>query len=113
MLEGSSIAAILTGVLALVGALATAYMLGWNEHRLQARKNRKALARYAVPLLIASWDLANWLYDITHELNYSPQRCRAYGSGWTSQFTSYLIGQYFASIHILRVKTHFLAHIKG
>lgn len=113
MLDGSSIAAILTGILALTGALATAYMSGWNERRTQRRKNRKALARYAVPLLIAAWDLANWFYDILEEPNYSPQRCAAYGNGWNSKFTSYLLGQYFAGVHILRIKTHFLAHIKG
>jgi len=113
MLDGTSIAAILTGILALVGALATAWMSGWNERRVQARQNRKALARYAVPLLIAAWDLANWFYDILEESNYSPRRCKAYGSGWNSQFTSYLLGQYFAGVHIIREKTHFLAHIRG
>ncbi|KAK5309572.1 hypothetical protein LTR70_010162 [Exophiala xenobiotica] len=113
MLDGTSIAAILTGILALVGALATAWMSGWNERRVQARQNRKALARYAVPLLIAAWDLANWFYDILEESNYSPKRCKAYGSGWNSQFTSYLLGQYFAGVHIIREKTHFLAHIRG
>lgn len=113
MLEGSSIAAILTGVLALMGAIATAWMSGWNDQRVQARKNRKALARYSVPLLIAAWDLANWFYDILDESNYSPQRCKAYGSGWNSKFTSYLLGQYFAGVHIIREKTHFLAHIRG
>lgn len=92
MLDGSSIAAILTGVLALIGALATAWMSGLNEQRLQARQNRKALARYATPLLIAAWDLANWLYDILEEQNYSSGRCRAYGDGWDNQFTSYLFG---------------------
>lgn len=113
MLEGSSIAAILTGILALSGGLATAYMSGWNQRRTERHKNRKALARYAVPLLIASWDLANWFYDIMEDANYSPKRCEAYGNGWNSQFTSYLLGQYFAGVHILRLKTHFLAHIKG
>lgn len=113
VLEGSSIAAILTGVLALAGALGAAYMSGWNDRRTQRRKNRKALARYAVPLLISAWDLANWLYDIMEEANYSPRRCAAYGNGWNSEFTSYLIGSYFAAVHILRLKTHFLAHIKG
>lgn len=113
MLEGSSIAAILTGVLALVGAIATAWMSGWNEQRIQARQNRKALARYAVPLLIAAYDLSNWFYDILEDSNYSPRRCKAYGDGWSRKFTSYLLGQYFAGVHIIREKTHFLAHIRG
>ena len=113
MLEGSSIAAILTGVLALIGALATAWMSGWNEQRIHARMNRKALARYSVPLLIAAWDLANWFYDILEESNYNQQRCKAYGDGWNSQFTSYLLGQYFAGVHIIREKTHFFAHMRN
>jgi len=113
MLDGTAIAAILTGILALVGAVATAWMSGWNEQRVQARANRKALARYAVPLLIAAWDLANWFHEILDEGNYSPERCKAYGSGWNSQFTSYLIGQYFAGVHIIREMTHFFAHMKG
>jgi hypothetical protein len=113
MLDGSSIAAILTGILALLGALGTAWYSGWNEHRIESRANRKALARYSVPLLIASWDLANWLYDILDDANYSPTRCEAYGDGWNSQFTSYLFGQYFAGVHIVREMTQFLAYIKG
>jgi hypothetical protein len=113
MLDGSSIAAILTGILALLGALATAWMSGWNEHRIESRKNRRALARYSVPLLIASWDLANWLYDILENDYYSPKRCKAYGDGWNSEFTSYLFGQYFAGVHIVREMTQFFAHIKG
>ncbi|KAJ4992106.1 hypothetical protein SVAN01_02427 [Stagonosporopsis vannaccii] len=113
MLDGSSIAAILTGILALAGAIATAWMSGWNEQRTQTRLNRKALARYSVPLLIAAWDLANWFFDILEEPNYRLQRCNAYGSEWDSQFTSYLLGQYFAGVHIVREMTHFFAHIKS
>lgn len=113
MLDGSAIAAILTGVLALIGAVATAWMSGWNEKRKLQRENSKALARYAVPLLNASWDLAHWLGDILEEENYSPERCQAFGDGWSSQFTSFLIGQYFAGVYILREKTHFLAHMRG
>lgn len=113
MLDGSSIAAIVTGILALLGAIATAWMSGWNEQRIQSRANKKSLARYSVPLLIASWDLANWFYDILEESNYSPQRCKAYGDGWNSQFTSYLLGQYFAGVHIVRELTHFFSHMRG
>ncbi|KAH7080394.1 hypothetical protein BKA63DRAFT_242848 [Paraphoma chrysanthemicola] len=113
MLDGSVIAAILTGILALAGAVTTAWMSGWNEQRTLKRANRKQLAKYSVPLLIASWDLANWFYDILEESNYSPERCAAYGEGWNSQFTSYLLGQYFAGVHITREMTHFFAHMKG
>lgn len=112
-LDGSAIAAILTGILALVGAIATAWMSGWNEQRTQARANKKALTRYSVPLIIAAWDLTNWFYDILEESNYNPERCAAYGDGWNSQFTSYLIGSYFAGVHIIREMTHFFAHIKS
>lgn len=113
MLDGTTIAAIVTGILALLGALATAWMSGWNEQRTQARANKKALARYSVPLIIAVWGLANWFYDILEEPNYTPERCAAYGNGWNSQFTSYLLGQYFAGVHIIREMTHFFAHIRG
>ena len=113
MVDGSTIAAILTGVLALVGALATAWLSGWNEQRVEARKTKKVLQEYAVPLLIAAWDLANWFYDILEEPNYSAKACDAYGDGWDSEFTSYLLGQYFACVHIIRQKTFFLAHVRG
>lgn len=112
-LDGTTVAAIVTGILALLGALATAWMSGWNEQRTQARANKKALARYSVPLIIAAWDLANWFYDILEDDNYNPDRCAAYGNGWSSQFTSYLLGQYFAGVHIVREMTHFFAHISG
>jgi len=111
-LDGTTVAAIVTGILALLGAVTTAWMSGWNEERIQARANKKALARYSVPLIIAAWDLANWFYDILDEDNYSPERCAAYGNGWSSQFTSYLLGQYFAGVHIIREMTHFFAHLK-
>ncbi|KAK0641356.1 hypothetical protein B0T16DRAFT_419701 [Cercophora newfieldiana] len=113
MLDGTTIAAILTGILALFGAVATAWMSGLNENRKESRKNRKQLSRYSVPLLIASWDLANWLYDILEDDNYSPERCDAYGNGWTKQFNSYLFGQYFAGVHIIREKTQFFAGLGG
>ncbi|KAK1835031.1 hypothetical protein QBC39DRAFT_276138, partial [Podospora conica] len=112
-LDGTTIAAILTGILALTGAIATAWMSGLNENRKEARKNRKQLSRYSVPLLIASWDLANWLFDILDDDNFSPARCRAYGNGWTSQFSSYLFGQYFAGVHIIREMTQFFAGLGG
>ncbi|KAK5655248.1 hypothetical protein OQA88_5815 [Cercophora sp. LCS_1] len=113
MLDGTTIAAILTGILALFGAIATAWMSGLNENRKEARKNRKQLSRYSVPLLIASWDLANWLYDILEDDNYSPVRCNVYGNGWTHKFTSYLLGQYFAGVHIIREMTQFFAGLSG
>ncbi|KAM7182956.1 hypothetical protein V8F33_013903 [Rhypophila sp. PSN 637] len=84
-----------------------------NEQRRESRKNRRVLARYSVPLLIASWDLANWLYDILEDKAYSPRRCKAYGDAWGSQFTFYLFGQYFAGVHIVREMTQFFSHIKG
>lgn len=113
MLDGSTIAAILTGILALLGALATAWMSGWNEQRLQERASQKALAQYSVPLLIAAWDLANWFFDVLEEDYYTADRCNAYGNGWDNHFTSYLLGQYFAAVHIIREKTHFFAHLRG
>jgi hypothetical protein len=112
-LDGTTVAAIVTGILALTAALATAWMSGWNEERTQARANKKALARYSVPLIIAAWDLSNWFYDILEDEYYSKVRCDAYGDGWSSQFTSYLLGQYFAGVHIVREMTHFFAHIRG
>lgn len=112
-LDGSAVAAIVTGILALLGALATAWMSGWNEQRTQARANKKALARYSVPLIIAAWDLSNWFFDILEIDNYTSERCAAYGDGWSSQFTSYLLGSYFAGVHIIREMTHFFAHIRG
>ena len=68
-LDGTTVAAIVTGILAIAGAIATAWMSGWNEERTQARANKKALSRYSVPLIIAAWDLANWFYDILEEDN--------------------------------------------
>ncbi|KAK0660458.1 hypothetical protein QBC41DRAFT_383652 [Cercophora samala] len=112
-IDGSTIAAILTGILALVGAVTTAWMSGLNQQRVDARRSRKALARSSAPLLIASWDLHNWLFDILEETAYSPKRCAAYGDGWPSDFTSYLFGQYFAGVHIIRETTQFFAHIQG
>jgi hypothetical protein len=112
-LDGSIVAAIVTGIAALLAALSTVWMSGWYQHRTQARANKKVLARYSVPLVIAAWDLANWLFDILDEENYSPKRCAAYGDGWSSEFTSYLIGSYFAGVGIIQEMINFFAHITG
>jgi hypothetical protein len=112
-LDGTTIAAIITGILALLGALATTWTSGWYQHRIQARANKKALVRYSVSLIIAAYDLANWFYDVMDEDHYSPERCAAYGNGWSSKYTSYLLGQYFASVYIIREMIHFFPHIRG
>ena len=48
-----TIAAIVTGIAALGGAVAAAWMSGWNDQRSESRKSLRALRRYSVPLLIA------------------------------------------------------------
>lgn len=113
MLDASIIAAIVTGILALGGVLATAWMSKWNEHRRQARVNKTALSQSFVPLVSASWDLCNWLYDLLEESNYAPVPTTAYGVGWSTDFTMYLLGRYLASVHIINEKTHLFAHIRG
>jgi hypothetical protein len=112
-LDGTTIAAIITGILALIGAIAAASMSGWNEGRKEARANKKVLVRYSVSLTIAAWELTNWFYDILDDEKYSPEQCKAYGYGWSREFTSYLIGQYFAGVYILREMIHFFPHIRG
>jgi hypothetical protein len=44
--------------------------------------------------------------------NHREERYDAYGDAWSSELTSYLIGQYFAGIHIIREMTHFFANIR-
>ena len=112
-LDGATIAAIITGILALLGALATAWLSGWNEERLQRRKNMQIISQHSMPLLIAAWDLHNWLYDILDAHNYSRLRTDAYGDGWNSRFTSYLMGKYFAAVHIIGVRTQYFSFVRG
>lgn len=107
-LDGGTIAAIVTGILAFLGVLATAWTSGWNESRQQRRKNLHRISLYSGPLLTAAWDLHNWLYDTLDRDNYSRGRTGLYGHAWDSAFTSYLLGRYLAAAHVIGVRTqHF------
>lgn len=79
----------------------------------RSERTERHLLDTQCPSLFAAWDLANLFYDILEERNYNPLRCEAYGNGWNGSFTSYLLGQYFAGVHIIREMTHFLAYIRG
>lgn len=70
MLDGGSIAAIITGIIALVSAVAAAWMSGWNERRQSGKKNMRIISEHAMPLLISAWDLHNYFYDVLDARNY-------------------------------------------
>jgi hypothetical protein len=112
-LDGTTIAAVITGILALLGVLATVSVSGWREQRIQSRANKKTLARYSAHLITAAWELSNCFYAILENDSYGPERNVAYGDGWDRQYTSYLIGQYFAGVYVVREMTHFFAHIRS
>jgi hypothetical protein len=112
MLDPGTIAAIITGILAVLGGLATAWMSGLNERLVLGNKNKKLIAIYATPLLHSALNLSDWFFDILHEHNYNPKRNKAYGAGWSKQYTSYLMGQYFVWVHLIRSKTQYFSFMK-
>ena len=104
------IASIVIAALALVGTVASAGIATWyafySERRKRLSESEQILSKYRDPLLLAAQDLQSRLYNITQ---------RGFVGGGkgenpvhTVQYTSFLVGQYFAWIYILRREAQFL-----
>ena len=101
---------IVIAVLALVGTLASAGTATWfafySDNRKILSESEKVLSKYRDPLLLAVQDLQSRLYNIL-DLGFIGG-----GKGenpvHTVQYTSFLVGQYFAWIYILRREAQFM-----
>ncbi|KAK1235622.1 hypothetical protein PQX77_001141 [Marasmius sp. AFHP31] len=108
------IVAIVVAALALLGTLTQAAVSGWLNLHSEERKRRDRvldiLAKYRDPLCRAAEDLSYKLINIVDD-NFAvfasetaPERRRSYAF----LHTSYVFGQFFAWVHILRHDTQFL-----
>lgn len=103
-------ASIIIAALALIGTLASAGAATWfafySDNRKLLSESEKVLSKYRDPLLLAAQDLQSRLYNITE---------RGFVGGGKGdnpvhavQYTSFLVGQYFAWIYILRREAQFM-----
>ncbi|KAF9265810.1 hypothetical protein L218DRAFT_119689 [Marasmius fiardii PR-910] len=109
------IVSIVVAALALLGTLVQAAISGWisfhSEERRRRDQLRSVLAKYRDPLCRATEDLSYTLINIVSDgfalafaSEDAPQRRRSYAI----LHTSYVIGQFFAWVHILRHDTQFI-----
>jgi hypothetical protein len=106
------VASIIVAVIALVGGLVAAGITGWftyfSDERKRLDETEKLIARYSDPLLLAAQDLQSRLYNITDKgiTNYFPRGGEEKDN--LLRYTAFLVGQYLAWIHILRLQAQFL-----
>ncbi|KAG7086521.1 hypothetical protein E1B28_002473 [Marasmius oreades] len=107
--------AIIVAALALLGTLAQAVISGWINFHSEDRKRRDQLrdviAKYRDPLCRATEDLSYKLFNIVSHgfaLVYASENSPARRRSYAIRHTSYVFGQFFAWVHILRHDTQFL-----
>lgn len=106
------VASIIVAVIALVGGVVAAGITAWfayfSDERKRLSEAEKLIAKYRDPLLLAAQDLQSRLYNITDHgvTNYFRR-----GGGEKENlllYTAFLVGQFFAWVHILRLQAQFL-----
>lgn len=108
------VVSIIIAILALIGTVASAGATIWfgfySDNRRRLSESEKVLAKYRDPLLLAAQDLQSRLYHITQCGFVLGTSGGGKGENpvHTVQYTSFLVGQYFAWIYILRHEAQFL-----
>ncbi|KAH7142732.1 hypothetical protein B0J13DRAFT_636391 [Dactylonectria estremocensis] len=111
------VVAIVVAVISLVASVLTAGITSWLTYNLDKRKSireaEKLLRKYQDPLVLAARDLQARLYNIVrggilHFADGTPEQ-----NDTLFIYTAFLVGQYFAWIHILRRQGQFIAFTSG
>jgi len=108
------IAAITVAVISLIGSMVATAITSWSMYNLDKRKSIRdaeaLLRKYQDPLLLAARDLQSRLYNILF------RGVLSFGDDGTTEedetlyiYTAFLVGQYFAWIHIQRQQGQFMA----
>lgn len=111
---GAETASIVVGVVALIGTVANAALTGWisyrTEHHKRSHAMQQVVAKYRDPLLLAAEELSHKLMNLI-ENNFASWLSDTSNSGrreYVAMHTSFVFGQFFCWIYILRRETQFL-----
>jgi len=121
-----SVASIIVAAISLISVLAAAAFAAYTSRRADKRKREdesiNIVKKYHDPLLIAAVTLRHKLFQFRNTRNtrntHSIPAAQTYESKGTRpkptadyplMYTAFLIGQYFASVHILRMESQFLS----
>lgn len=106
------VASIIVAVIALVGGVIAAGITAWftyfSDERKRLSEAEKLIARYRDPLLLAAQDLQSRLYNITDQGITNYYRRGGEEKNNLLLYTAFLVGQFFAWTHILRLQAQFL-----
>lgn len=111
------VAAVVIAIISLIASVVTTGITAWSTYNLDKRKSireaAKLLRKYQAPLVLAARDLQARLYNIVSEgiLFFADGSQEQYDTLFI--YTAYLVGQYFAWIHILRRQGQFIAFTSG
>lgn len=104
------VASIVLAVIALITSTACAGITLWGAYLSDKRKNQREsqalIAKYGDPVLLAAQDLQSRLYNLTDWTVTSYLGSKKEEN--LLLYTAFVLGQYFAWTHILRLKTQFL-----
>ena len=106
-------ASIIIAVISMVGASSAALFTGYiayvaDEHK-QRREIKAEVRKYSDPLLVAAHDLQDRLWELLETKFTKFDRENHNGKENLDIFTCYLLAQFLAWTHILKIKTQFLA----
>ncbi|KAL0568937.1 hypothetical protein V5O48_013036 [Marasmius crinis-equi] len=109
------IVSVIVAALALLGTLIQAAVSGWLSFHSEERKRldhvQQILAKYRDPLCRATEDLSYKLINIVNDgfaVGFASETATERRRSYAILHTSYVIGQFFAWVHIIRHDTQFL-----
>lgn len=112
-------AAIIIAIIALAGTVISVGMTTWatlhSEQRKRRSESEKVFTKYREPLLLATQDLQSRIYNITDgnlmRAYYHPNQPLDNRANDLLRYTSFLFGQFFPWVYILRSEMRFLYFI--
>jgi len=105
----SIIIAIISMVGALIATLFTGYIAYVAEEHKRCREIKAEVRKYSDPLLVTAHDLQDRLWELLETRITKFDRENHNGKENLDLFTCYLLAQFLAWTHILKIKTQFLA----
>jgi len=108
-----TIASIIVAVISLVGAVIAASLAGysviWSEERKRRSSAMAILSKYQDPLLLAAAALRRKLLEILDKRGRREPLHSTVLKDYNITYPAFLVGQFFAWMHILRIESQFLS----
>src|SRR5882762_9565317 len=110
---GVTSTSIIVAVISLVGAIVAASLAGysviWTEERKRHSSAMAILSKYQDPLLLAAVALHHKLLEILDNRGRREPLHRTVLKDYNITYPAFLVGQFFAWVHILRIESQFLS----